>query len=338
MSNQSLYLDTPAQPLRLASSSIPQPGPDELIIETKALSINPIDVAQSATGFFIKSYPRILGQDVSGIVHSVGTNNTSSSTFSQGDRVTAHAWSMLTGQNEDAAWQTYVRVKAKNTAKLPENVSFAEGVVLPLVLNTAAAGLYQTLELPLPEVGNKKREGEGVLVVYGGSSAVGLSVTQLATASGVRVIAIASEKNFGLVKEVGAKEVFDQKEGDEMVGKVVKAVESTKEKFIGVFDAIAVEATYKHDLAILEKLGGGAFISTHQLPEKLPENVKGKFIFGLGEFSFPLWEEYIPQALESGELKIRPEPLVVGKGLESIEKALEVYKKGVSGKKVVVEL
>ncbi|PIA93879.1 Protein TOXD [Cercospora beticola] len=335
MSNQSLYLDAPGQLLRLASSSIPQPGPDELIIETKALSINPIDVAQSTKGLYLKSFPRILGQDVSGIVHSIGTQG--NSPFSTGDRVTAHAWSMLTGQNEDAAWQKYVRVKAKNTAKLPNKISFAESVVLPLVLNTAAAGLYQTLQLPLPEVG-KKRTGEGVLVVYGGSSAVGLSVTQLATASGVRVIAIASEKNFELVKEVGAEEVFDQKQGDEMVEKVVKAVTATKEKFIGVFDAIAVEATYKHDLAILEKLEGGAFVSTHQLPEDLPENVKGKFIFGLGEFSFALWENYIPQALESGDLKIRPEPLVVGKGLESIEKALEVYQKGVSGKKVVVEL
>ncbi|USW58370.1 Putative GroES-like superfamily, alcohol dehydrogenase-like, NAD(P)-binding domain superfamily [Septoria linicola] len=340
MSNQAVYLDAPGSALRLDAAFIPLSGHNDIVMHNHALAINPIDHTQaSSSGFAIKSYPRVLGQDVAGIIHSIGSNVQG---FAIGDRVIAHAWSMRTGENADAAFQLYARVPAANAAKLPQTITFSEGVVLPLALDTAAAGLYQTLRLPWPRLSasnggeeeEEEREG-GVLIVYGGSSSVGIAATQLATASGVRVVAIASEKNHGLAKEVGAEQVFDQKDAD-LVEKVVGAV--GKDKLVGIFDAIAVDATYKHDLEILEKFGGGDLIITHPPPKDLPESVKATFILGLGEFSFPLWKDFIPQALESGQLKARPEPLVVGKGLESVQKALEVYAAGVSGKKVVVEL
>ncbi|KAI5359828.1 putative GroES-like superfamily, alcohol dehydrogenase-like, NAD(P)-binding domain superfamily [Septoria linicola] len=321
MSNQAVYLDAPGSALRLDAASIPLSGHNDIVMHNHALAINPIDHTQASSGFAIKSYPRVLGQDVAGIIHSIGSNVQG---FAIVDRVIAHAWSMRTGENADAAFQLYARVPVANAAKLPQTITFSEGVVLPLALDTAAAGLYQTLRLPWPRLSasnggeeeeEEEREG-GVLIVYGGSSSVGIAATQLATASGVRVVAIASEKNHGLAKEVGAEQVFDQKDAD-LVEKVVGAV--GKDKLVGIFDAIAVDATYKHDLEILEKFGGGYLIITHPPPKDLPEN-------------------FIPQALESGQLKARPEPLVVGKGLESVQKALEVYAAGVSGKKVVVEL
>lgn len=47
--------------------------------------------------------------------------------------------------------------------------------------------------------------------------------------------------------------------------------------------------------------------------------------------------DYLPKAMEKGFVPV-PEPLVVGKGLETIQKAVETQKKGVSARKVVVEL
>lgn len=49
-------------------------------------------------------------------------------------------------------------------------------------------------------------------------------------------------------------------------------------------------------------------------------------------------EEFVTKALENGQLKCLPEPLVVGKGLESLQEALEKSKAGVSARKLVVEL
>ena len=108
--------------------------------------------------------------------------------------------------------------------------------------------------------------------------------------------------------------------------------------FSGIFDSISEPETFAHDLAILEKLGGGNMAATHPPPTDLPSNVKAKFLFGLGEFSFPAWENFVAPALENGQLKCLPEPLVIGRGLESLQKALNTLKAGVSARKVVVEL
>jgi hypothetical protein len=56
------------------------------------------------------------------------------------------------------------------------------------------------------------------------------------------------------------------------------------------------------------------------------------------ELGAKIFEEFLPKALEAGSYLYAPEPLVVGKGLERIQKAFEVVKKGVSAKKVVVSL
>jgi hypothetical protein len=49
-------------------------------------------------------------------------------------------------------------------------------------------------------------------------------------------------------------------------------------------------------------------------------------------------KEFLPKALAAGEYVAAPDPIVVGKGLEFIQPALEMQKKGVSAKKVVVSL
>ena len=51
-----------------------------------------------------------------------------------------------------------------------------------------------------------------------------------------------------------------------------------------------------------------------------------------------MYEDFLPKALEEGGFVAAPEPVVVGKGLEKIQGAFEVQKKGVSAKKVVVSL
>lgn len=50
------------------------------------------------------------------------------------------------------------------------------------------------------------------------------------------------------------------------------------------------------------------------------------------------WGKWVPGALESGALNAKPDPVVGGKGLDGIQDALDMQKKGVSLAKVVVEL
>ena len=160
--------------------------------------------------------------------------------------------------------------------------------------------------------------------------------TQLAVASGASVISITSSQNAEFSKRNGAGDVFDYKDPD-FVDKVAKAV-GAKEGFVGILDAISTPETYSNDLAILDKLGGGVLACTHLAPEDVPDNVKAKMIFPVTEITHPVWENFITPALESGQLKCLPKPLVVGKGLEYLQEALDKNKAGVSATKLVVEV
>lgn len=124
-----------------------------------------------------------------------------------------------------------------------------------------------------------------------------------------------------------------------VVDDVVAAVKNAGGAFAGIYDAISIQdQSYKYELEMFEKLGGGALATVLPGPEKLPSNVKCGNIFGVSEDTHILWKEFFTPALESGLLKCVPEPLVVGKGLESVQKGLDENKKGVSAKKVVIEL
>lgn len=51
-----------------------------------------------------------------------------------------------------------------------------------------------------------------------------------------------------------------------------------------------------------------------------------------------IWEHWLSAALASGAMKCKPDPYVVGRGLETMQDALDLMAKGVSAKKLVVEL
>lgn len=51
-----------------------------------------------------------------------------------------------------------------------------------------------------------------------------------------------------------------------------------------------------------------------------------------------IWRKYVPEALAKGLLQAKPDPLVVGSGLEGIQSAMDRHKAGVSAQKVVVTL
>lgn len=75
------------------------------------------------------------------------------------------------------------------------------------------------------------------------------------------------------------------------------------------------------------------------LPKKIPDNVDALSVIAMNHVVCgPVWERYITPALEAGKLQCLPEPLVMGKGLENVQKGLDENKKGVSARKVVIEL
>ncbi|KFA48311.1 hypothetical protein S40293_04493 [Stachybotrys chartarum IBT 40293] len=344
-SNQAAWIDSQGTPLRVGPAPMPIPEADEIIVRSRAVAINPLDWHMQDWGVFIKEWPSIFGCDVAGEVYQVGANVTR---FKIGDRVAGHTINLVTGKPRDAAFAAYCAVPASKAAILPDSITFESGAVLPLALEAAACVLHKAeagvampgvatpaLGLPLPSLTPSPR-GKS-LVVYGGSSAVGVMTIQLAVASGITVVATASPRNLDLVKYVGAAAVFDYRDPS-VVDKIIAATSGNGD-FIGVFDAISSPETYAHDLQILERLGGAHLACTHPPPtENVPENVHSGMIFAVDDVATPIWEGFVTSALDAGVLKCLPEPTVVGHGLEFIQEALDKSKAGVSATKLVVTL
>lgn len=202
---------------------------DQDAARNHVIAINPIDYMQADMGIMIQDWPKVLGSDVAGEVYEVGANV---NRFKKGDRVAGEAQGLAKGTPEEGAYSLYTRLPAKTASILPPTVSFKEAAGLGMAIATASCGLNgeDYLAQPFPSA-NPAPSGK-VIMVYGGSTSIGSMTTQLATAAGIRVIALASPKNFDFCRKCGASDVFDYKDSN-VVGEVVKAV--GKDHFVGIF-------------------------------------------------------------------------------------------------------
>lgn len=239
--------------------------------------------------------------------------------------------------------------------------------MIPLGLSTASCGLFQTdqLSLQLPTSPARKATGN-TIIIWVGSTSVGVNAIQLAVAAGYEVFTTCSPRNYELVKSLGAAQAWDYN-SPSVVEDIVRAFKDGKKRTVG---AISIgQGAASLCLDILGQIEGVKILSmaSYPVPEVLPKRfaflyqiwtflsgfaklyvkstlngAKLKFIFGgtlvdngVGK---EVYGNYLEKALETGDFKACPEPLVVGWGLEFLQEAMETQKKGVSAKKVVVVL
>ncbi|TXF99781.1 zinc-binding alcohol dehydrogenase family protein [Massilia arenae] len=153
-------------PQALIDTELPMPlaGPHDLLVEVRAVSVNPVDT-KIRQGSAVKE-PRVLGWDASGIVRAVGAKVT---LFAPGDEVFYAGSIVRPGSNSQ--FQT---VDERIVGKKPANLGFAEAAALPLTSITAWELLFDRLRVP--EGGG---EGKSLLII-GASGGVGSILTQLA--------------------------------------------------------------------------------------------------------------------------------------------------------------
>jgi hypothetical protein len=51
-----------------------------------------------------------------------------------------------------------------------------------------------------------------------------------------------------------------------------------------------------------------------------------------------IWHDYMPLALQSGRFYAKPDPFILKGGLAKVQDGIDMLKKGVSAKKIVIEL
>ena len=343
--NQAAWLTADkAFPLEVKDSPYPVPEPNEIVIEARAVAINPVDFAiqSMGTGLFpFLTYPRTLGMDLAGTVVEVGSTVTR---FKPGDRVLAA--SDVLKKNTAGAFQNFVVAQDNMASTFPTSVSFENACVLPMCLAVAACGLFQKdylgLEYPTVPPTSKGK----TLVVWGGSTSVGCNAIQLGVAAGYEIVTTCSPHNFEYVKKLGARYAFDYSSPTavEDILAVLKGKVCAGAVAIGNIASTgngtsAAEAC----LDIVSKSDGTKFVALAMRYEgKLPDGVEAKFILGNSlkdnELGEKIFGDFLPKALEEGTYLYAPEPLVVANGLDKIQEAFEILKKGVSAKKVVVSL
>lgn len=124
MSIQQYQTDKQGGSFSLVTVPKPAPGPNEICIQPKAVSVNPIDWKNIQFGAMVKSWPAVLGIDGAGMVESVGSNVTA---FKAGDEVISYANGIF-GKGSFAEIYT---VPENLVAKKPQGLSWEEAASLP---------------------------------------------------------------------------------------------------------------------------------------------------------------------------------------------------------------
>ncbi|PYH93853.1 zinc-binding oxidoreductase CipB [Aspergillus ellipticus CBS 707.79] len=327
-----------AYPFKVEEAPLWQPEEGEILVKNHAVAINPVDGLLQKKAFWPLNYPTVLGQDVAGEVVAVGPDVTR---FKIGDRVLGHAAGMATGRKQDNAFQGHTILKINMASELPDNISYEKAAVVPLAFSTACCGLFQDqfLKLQYPTEPRTPATGSTVLV-WGGAGSVGSNAIQLAVAAGYEVITTASPKNFQLVKKLGASQVFDYSRPT-ITEDLVQALQG--KTLAGVMDCIGVSAT-PICAEVVNRSEGSKFVATVKGGFATPpEGVEVKSVFGTtikdNAVGKAVYENFLPHAMRVGNFTPAPEALIMGKGLESLQAAVDRYAEGgISAQKLVVTL
>ncbi|MDF1705486.1 MAG: zinc-binding alcohol dehydrogenase family protein [Aeromicrobium sp.] len=175
----------------------PSPGPHDLVVDVRAVSVNPVDVKVRLGGD--PDGERVLGFDASGIVRDVGRAVT---LFQPGDEVWYAGDISRPGSN--AALHL---VDERIVGPKPTTLSFTEAAALPLTAITAWESLFDKLRLT--------PDSSGTLLVVGATGGVGSIMLQIVEhlLPQVAVIATASRpEGEAWVRSLGADHVVNHRD------------------------------------------------------------------------------------------------------------------------------
>ncbi|MFI9113638.1 NADP-dependent oxidoreductase [Streptomyces venezuelae] len=207
--------------LRMARRPEPEAGdvPGRVRVRLKAAGVNQADLRIRA-GYYADAVgaltpPFVLGTDFAGRLLDPVPG------MAEGTRVAGFIpwYEELTGEG---TYAEVVRVAPEWLAPIPDDVEFTAAASVPLASATAQTGLDR---LALP--------AGSTLLVTGASAVVGRLAVQLASAAGLRVVAVAHEGDESELKILGAEQAVPRGTPAEVLARVA---EVAPERVDGVFD------------------------------------------------------------------------------------------------------
>lgn len=231
--------------LRVGELPDPSPGPGSVLMEVRAAAVSFADTLMVSGLYQLRPDPPFApGYEVAGTV--ILANQADG--LAPGDRVCGflpHG-----GIAEKAV------VSTASTSKLPEEVSFEIGSVVPATYGTSYHALVDRASL---------QEGE-TLLVLGAAGGVGLAAVQIGRVLGARVVAaVSSDDKAKLVTDSGADDVirYDQVDLREAIDRVTGG-----EGVDVVFDPVGGDTT---EAALRSTRWGGRFLVVGFAAGKIPQ-------------------------------------------------------------------
>ena len=216
--------------LTLVDLPIPEPKPNEALVQIKAAGVNFIDV-YFREGRYPTTLPFVDGQEAAGIVTKVGSEVT---TIAVGDRV---AYVGVLG-----SYAEYAAVPASKLVRIPDELDFTQAAAAMLQGMTAHYLVHSTYPL---------KRGESALM-HAAAGGVGLLLVQMAKRLGARLIGTAgSPEKATLAREAGADEVIVYTEQD---FEVETRRLTNGEGVDVVYDGVG-KSTFDKDLNVLRRRG-----------------------------------------------------------------------------------
>ncbi|KAF4633564.1 hypothetical protein G7Y89_g4545 [Cudoniella acicularis] len=321
--------------VEIIDTPIPTPRDKEVVIKVIVSGTNPKDWKYPLW----KNWPHNSGDDIAGIVHSIGKDVYE---FRPGDRVAAlHAFG-----TENGSFAEYAVAPDWTTFHVPHNVSFEEAATIPAAGLTAAIALYVDLKLPAPydnldSAENGEDQKKLPILIYGVTSAVGAFAAKYARLSRLGPIIGVAGRAGDFAKTL-VDYVVDYRNGEDALVAAVEEVlakEGLGSKIPYVFDAISENGSLEATLRFIDPNGGT--VST-VLPPKLFAKDKENFKYPPGvkeinsavprvhsthkDFGY-LWSRYLGRLLEDRRLKAHPYEVIPG-GLNGVLTGLQNLKDG----------
>lgn len=186
----------PVENLITGDISTPAIADQEVLVQVRSISINPVDVKTRAGkglyGRLKEISPIIIGWDISGIVTESGSD-----LFKAGDEV----FGMVNFPGHGKAYAEYVAVPADQLTLKPANITHEDAAAATLAALTAFQAFHHHAQL---------KAGQKVLI-HAAAGGVGHYAVQLAKLAGAYVIGTSSAENKDFVLSLGADEHIDYK-------------------------------------------------------------------------------------------------------------------------------
>ncbi|ELS01772.1 zinc-binding alcohol dehydrogenase family protein [Xenococcus sp. PCC 7305] len=186
----------------LLDVEIPKPIPKgkDLLVQIKALSVNPVDTKVRTPQDKVESEPRILGWDAAGIVVEVGAEVTE---FKPEDEVYYAGDITRPGSNSE-----FQLIDERIVGRKPQNLDFAQAAALPLTSITAWEALFERLNIDKTGAD----AGKSILIINGAGGVGSVAIQLAKKLAKLNVIATASRpETIAWCQNLGADQVVNHR-------------------------------------------------------------------------------------------------------------------------------